>query len=167
MQGNQEQTKTLTPSSPSSVLIDVWKKASQWRQRSFSAQSNLPPLLSKPRWGTMIVHCMRSSLSHKGQKYGWFKRFNRCWWPYPRVAFVCGSIILQGDKIKRRVNCLFSTLLYVYRAVKSILKNAPKRREQEEQEDMMELDPLEPEDEGLIYSIVSVVWLNKGNYWRP
>ena len=46
MQGNQEQTKTLTPSSPSSVLIDVWKKASQWRQRSFSAQSNLPPLLS-------------------------------------------------------------------------------------------------------------------------
>lgn len=67
-------------------------------------------------------------------------------------------------KLKRKVNCLFSTLLYVYRAVKSILKNAPKRREQEEQEDMMELDPLEPEDEGLIYSIVSVVWLNKGNY---
>ena len=55
-------------------------------------------------------------------------------------------------------------LLYVYRAVKSILKNAPKRREQEEQEDMMELDPLEPEDEGLIYSIISVVWLNTGNY---
>ena len=62
---------------------------------------------------------------------------------------------------------MYYTLLYVYRAVKSILKNAPKRREQEEQEDMMELDPLEPEDEGLIYSIVSVVWLNKGNYWRP
>ena len=49
--------------------------------------------------------------------------------------------------------------------MKSILKNAPKRREQEEQEDMMELDPLEPEDEGLIdFSIVSVVWLNTGNY---
>lgn len=48
--------------------------------------------------------------------------------------------------------------------MKSILKNAPKRREQEEQEDMMELDPLEPEDEGLIYSIVSVVRLNTGNY---
>lgn len=73
-------------------------------------------------------------------------------------------LLFYKVKLKRKVNSLFPTLLYVCRAVKSILKNATKRREQEEQEDMMELDPLEPVDEGLIYSIVSVVWLNKGNY---
>ncbi|KAL9958680.1 hypothetical protein ACROYT_G035729, partial [Oculina patagonica] len=36
------------------------------------------------------------------------------------------------------------------RSVKSILKNAPKRQEREEADDMMELDPLEPEDEEIL-----------------
>lgn len=34
--------------------------------------------------------------------------------------------------------------------MKSILKNTPKMEEREETGDMMELDPLEPEDDGLL-----------------
>ena len=41
------------------------------------------------------------------------------------------------------------------RSVKSILKNAPKRQEREEDDQMMELDPLEPDDEGLLSILLS------------
>ena len=36
------------------------------------------------------------------------------------------------------------------RSVKSILKNAPKRQDREEDDHMMELDPLEPDEEGVL-----------------
>ena len=39
-------------------------------------------------------------------------------------------------------------LMLPYRNVKSILKNAPKRHEREDTQDMMEVDPLELEEEG-------------------
>ena len=39
------------------------------------------------------------------------------------------------------------------RSVKSILKNAPKRQEREDDQ-MMELDPLEPDDEGVVQIVV-------------
>ena len=41
------------------------------------------------------------------------------------------------------------------RSVKSILKNAPKRQEREEDDQMMELDPLEPDDEGVLSILLS------------
>jgi len=56
--------------------------------------------------------------------------------------------------VKYRFDCIIS--FSSNRSVKSILKNAPKRQEREDDDHMMELDPLEPDDEGEL-SILYVV----------
>ena len=43
--------------------------------------------------------------------------------------------------------------------MKSILKNTPKMEEREETDDMMELDPLEPEDDGLLKIFLYIISL--------
>ena len=43
----------------------------------------------------------------------------------------------------------YSIVLF-YRSVKSILKNAPKTQDRDEDDYMMELDPLEPDEEGVL-----------------
>ena len=42
------------------------------------------------------------------------------------------------------------SIVLFYRSVKSILKNAPKKQDKDEDDYMMELDPLEPDEEGVL-----------------
>ena len=66
-------------------------------------------------------------------------------------CLICFGLVLSSG-IGTLVQCRFDRIISFFsnRSVKSILKNAPKRREREEDEQMMELDPLEPEDEGVL-----------------
>lgn len=112
-----------------------------------SYQLRVSRVLCKLNAFTTLLHCF--SLSSD-------------WLMAPLVAMVINCLICFGlvlsSGIGTLVQCRFDRIISFFsnRSVKSILKNAPKRRESEEDEQMMELDPLEPDDEGVPSILLSL-----------
>ena len=74
-------------------------------------------------------------------------------------CLICFGLVLKlgiRKLVKYRFCCVIS--FFSNRSVKSILKNAPKRQEREDDQ-MMELDPLEPDDEGVLCTLLSFEFL--------